>query len=169
MTDFKKVLIADDKEENRKAALEGIAGCDVVSSGGEAIAALADKEYDLVLTDMRMEETWSGLDVVCAALNRGVIPYVVTNQGKGHEGDIICVKPGYHGDFNGSKSQRDLWMRLFVYIQKEEGISGSYHKSVELYRGSGFKIVDLLGRNPIFLIYSGDPINLEWVEMGGGR
>jgi CheY-like chemotaxis protein/HPt (histidine-containing phosphotransfer) domain-containing protein len=60
-----KILLAEDMDVNQFVATEILSragyGCDIVSTGREAVCAVASKKYDLVLMDLQMPEM-SGLE-----------------------------------------------------------------------------------------------------------
>ena len=163
------VLIADDKEENRRAAAEAVPHAVVVGSGSDAIGALEDQEFDLVITDLNMEQPWSGLDVVEKALERIVIPYTFSAEGRGHDGYIIRLRPEYHGSFAGSKSESILWKRAYDSIILAEGTAEHYHRSI-------LGVKEILGkdriplkipREVIFPMYAYKRDCLPWLKLGG--
>jgi len=158
-----KVLIADDKEENRLAAKEAMPHATIVSSGAEAIGALESQMYDLVITDIQMETPWAGLDVVNKALARGAIPYTFSVTGQGHQGDCIALRPDYHGSFEGHKSDSSLWKRAYESIIRAEGTSKYYHEA--LLRARKYGVPTILDRSVIFAIYGQQRESGPWVDL----
>jgi len=76
-----RVLIVEDDSAVRDTlsailTLEGlnVAAC---ASAREALQHLSEREFDLVITDMRMETPTAGLDVVQAAAQRPARPFIV--------------------------------------------------------------------------------------------
>lgn len=71
-----KALLVDDEEAILKllSTVLGMHGFSVQTStsGGEAIRLISQNEYDVILTDLRMESPLAGFDVVHAA--NGVVP-----------------------------------------------------------------------------------------------
>lgn len=163
--EFKKVLIADDKLENRRAAQIAISHASVVDSGSKAIEHLVNEPYDLLITDIQMETLWAGLDVVEAAYTRGIIPYTFSVHGAGHHGDVIKLLPEYHGLFGGSKSEPEVWRKAYdAIVQEEDATAKAYHNVMRLIRGSfGIPSFD---RNIVFAIYSRQAESKPWVQMG---
>lgn len=70
MSDIKKVLVLDDEPivgERLKASLERIGfDVDTVISGNEAIKALQEKQYDILVTDLKMSAP-DGMEVLKTA------------------------------------------------------------------------------------------------------
>jgi hypothetical protein len=158
-----KVLIAEDKEENRRAAKEAIPHATVVSSCAEAIFSLESQMYDLVLTDLQMETPWAGLDVVNKALARGAIPYTFSVNGAGHKGESIALFPDYHGYFEGHKSDSKIWRLAYESIGREEGTAKFYHQA--LIRAREFGVSTTLPRSVIFVVYGRQRESAPWVDM----
>lgn len=88
-----KLLIVDDTLENRTAALTAEPTASLASSARQARELLASNNYDFVITDLDMEKTLSGLEVVTAALAKGIPAYTASNSGRGHTGETVKLNP----------------------------------------------------------------------------
>jgi len=92
----------------------------------EAIAKLEQSghgRYDLVITDMNMEEKYSGLKVVKFALKNGAIPYVLSHTGPSHTGVSIELRPYCRGiyDYALGKADPAVWKEAKSQIESAEG------------------------------------------------
>ena len=130
---LEKILIADDKEENRNAAREVFPNADIVATETEAIKRLEESEqgnYDLVITDMQMEEKYSGLRVVKSALSKGAIPYVLSHTGPSHTGVSIEMRPYGKGiyDYSLGKADPAVWKEVKSQIESAEGVHKWYQE-----------------------------------------
>lgn len=82
--EIKKILVVDDTEENIVAAKECLKelsdylGVDYAKNTKEAKELLKKGEYDYVITDLKMEEKYSGLEVVKEAIRNYILPLIVT-------------------------------------------------------------------------------------------
>ena len=99
-----KVLIVDDEESVRAAVQRRLRreGLKVDTADGEvaamALIAEADPAYDVVLTDMVMENPDSGVNVLKAAVARDVFTEVVVLTAYGNVANAVeCMK---HGAFD---------------------------------------------------------------------
>jgi len=90
---LQKILIADDRKENRDAARTAFPEAEIVSSAKEAIESIDKSPYDLILTDMQMETKTSGLDVVRKAYEKNILAYVLSHTGPSHQGETISMSP----------------------------------------------------------------------------
>ena len=135
---LQKILIADDKEENRAAARQAFPVADIVSSAKEAVEALDKSHYDLVITDMQMETPLSGLDVIRKAYEKNVLSYVLSHTGPSHTGETVSMKP-YGGEMYPRIGKRDpqTWTEAFRRIQNPEGPHEHFHRAFERIQKSG--------------------------------
>jgi len=93
-----KVLIIDDEEGMRRFlcdCLEGIADCDVARDGDEGIKKVQSEDFDLVISDLKMPGSLSGIPLVRAILALPDAPEVVvlTAYGTVHEA-VEAMKAG---------------------------------------------------------------------------
>ncbi len=128
---LEKILVADDREENRKAAKEVFANADIVGSEAEAIQRINENEYDLVITDMQMEDKYSGLRVVKTALENGAIPYVLSHAGPSHQGVSVSMRP-YGEDICNAKGKEnpETWKEAKSRIESAEGVHKNYQEAL---------------------------------------
>ncbi|MBP7708523.1 response regulator [Candidatus Pacearchaeota archaeon] len=132
---LEKILIADDKEENRNAARQAIPNATVVSSAKEAIAQLTSQQYDLVITDMQMEENLSGLSVVREAMKKATVSYVLSHLGQDHGKQSTGAFPYLHiASRLQGKADPETWKQAFDQISNPKGAQEAYHQSVERMR-----------------------------------
>ena len=96
-----RVLIVDDEEEVRDAIARRLSreGYLIDQAGGqeEAVRAItaAEPPYDLILTDMVMEEPESGVKTLEAALTRDVFSEVIVLTAYGNVGNAVeCMRRG---------------------------------------------------------------------------
>jgi CheY-like chemotaxis protein len=117
-----KLLIVDDKKENIKAAVqffEKIGGLhvDYAYSASEAIKIIKKKypsdRYDIVITDLEMEEQHSGMNVAREALAHQTFCVIATGKSATGHGDNITVKPG-NNPFPGLKSDVSVWEKIYA-------------------------------------------------------
>lgn len=99
-----KVLVVDDEEHVRAAILRRLLRdglkVDTASGDAEAIETMknAEQPYDVVLTDMVMENPDSGLRILKAALAQDVFTEVVVLTAYGNVANAVeCMK---HGAFD---------------------------------------------------------------------
>ncbi|MEK6891136.1 MAG: response regulator [Nanoarchaeota archaeon] len=162
---LERILIADDREENRKAAKEVFVNADIVGSEAEAISKLEeskDEEYDLVITDMKMEEKYSGLRVVKTALENGAIPYVLSHTGPSHTGVSIELRPYGKGiyDYSLGKADPAVWKEAKSQIESAEDVHKWYQEV--LVKAKSMKAnLDFLtnDENLIFAMYNTQEIS----------
>jgi two-component system response regulator HydG len=80
-----RILVVDDDVSFRKALVRGLARegqeIDNVGNGADAIARLDDRQYDVVLTDLRMP-VHDGLDVLQKALTIHPCPAIILMSGR---------------------------------------------------------------------------------------
>jgi DNA-binding NtrC family response regulator len=76
-----KILVVDDGHKARDLLAEAvhISGVEVVTAGSakEAIQAIAQETFDVVVTDLRMETREAGLEVLKAAKEKDVYTQVI--------------------------------------------------------------------------------------------
>lgn len=96
-----RILVIDDEEEIRDAVTrrlnrEGYA-VDQAGSQEEAVAAIhaAEPPYDLILTDMVMEDPVSGVKTLEAALSKDIFSEVIVLTAYGNVGNAVeCMRRG---------------------------------------------------------------------------
>ncbi|MFZ2626788.1 MAG: response regulator [Candidatus Moraniibacteriota bacterium] len=131
----KKILIVDDKKENIDAAKVAIARAGLLrvayaSSTKEAIDTIitayeTDKTFfDLVISDLEMEKSSSGIEVAVKSAKYLAIPFIATERngapgfkyGEGHgpNTSIEPIKKGFHG----KKFDPNIWEQIFHGIEE---------------------------------------------------
>jgi CheY-like chemotaxis protein len=131
---LEKILIADDNEDNRNAALVAIPYAKIVSSAKDAIECLDRENYDLVLTDLQMETKLAGLEVAHTAYQKLIPVYVISHTGPSHEGTSVGVAPHYiHSidNFKTGKAEAGLWTEILSRIQNPEPVHKAYLDGLE--------------------------------------
>ncbi len=95
------ILIVDDEEEIRDAVSRRLRreGFDVDQAGTqeEAVRAITEKQppYDLILTDMVMQDPDSGVKTLEAALSRDIFSEVIVLTAYGNVGNAVeCMRRG---------------------------------------------------------------------------
>lgn len=126
-----KILVVDDKKENLDAAREGAAEVlyysehtfEYASSEKEAIRAInmafeSDEPFQIVITDLEMEDPNSGLKVAEETFACLAIPYIATGKtgyGEGAHALETLIKPINYLK-NTSKKYRQTWFCVFQRI-----------------------------------------------------
>ena len=117
-----RVLVADDRTENLIMAVKyfetlksiGIEA-DFAGSEKQAIEKLEENArknsyYDLVLSDMQMEDKKSGLNVARCGFKNLAFSFIVTT-GCGHNGRTTEIEPRV-GTISGAKSEDGVWEQV---------------------------------------------------------
>jgi len=96
-----RILVVDDEEEVRDAIARRLTregfGVDQAASEEEGVRAIGEAEppYDLILTDMVMEDPESGIKTLEAALGRDVFSEVIVLTAYGNVGNAVeCMRRG---------------------------------------------------------------------------
>jgi DNA-binding NtrC family response regulator len=96
-----RILVIDDEDEVRQAVCRrlGREGYDTVEAGSqeEGIGAIneANPPFDLILTDMVMEDPESGVKTLEAALSRDIFSEVIVLTAYGNVGNAVeCMRRG---------------------------------------------------------------------------
>jgi CheY-like chemotaxis protein len=96
----RKVLVADDEQTIRETIADLLRkwGCevDVAVDGGDAIAKIAQKKYELILADIRMPQK-TGYDVFAAARDRDSAVPVILMTGFGYDPNHSIVRARSEG------------------------------------------------------------------------
>ena len=120
-----KVLVIEDSEANRmvmQAQLRSL-GCAVeaVDNGTDAIRLVAQRRFDLVLTDLALPDM-SGLDVAAGirkfAGDHGTVPIVAVTGGVHPHDRERCLAIGMNGYLTKPLSKKDLIEVLERYVHK---------------------------------------------------
>lgn len=150
-----KILIADDLPVNIAAAKEAaakLAGEHTIlyaASAEEAIRAIntafeAGDFFDLVITDLKMEELESGLDVVETAFFCLTTSYVVTGQdpttGSHGHGATTTVRP-MNVAITGKKREVNVWDQIFQIVFSDHSQNHT-RMALDRYRRFGKRITD---------------------------
>ena len=139
---LERILIADDKEENRNAARLAIPDATIVGSAREAISQLDSQEYDLVLTDMQMETPLAGLDVIKKSMKKTTIAYVITHTGIGHGKQTVEVCPYLHNMTSRleGKADPETWKEALGKIRFADGSQRNYQEAILMTKKYGSSI-----------------------------
>lgn len=145
---LERILIVDDREENRTAARIAMPNAYIAGSASEAIAKLGSEQYDLVITDMQMEHELAGLDVVKESLKRQTPCYVLTSGGRGHGNeknngnDITEMKPYCESIlYDGRKAIPAVWKIALGKIKNPNELQKQYQESLERAKRYNAEIV----------------------------
>ena len=126
-----KILLAEDDPVNRKVALLMLTKlgyhADVVSNGAEAVAALVQKHYDVVLMDVQMPKM-DGLEATRAILDMNLAdrPRILAMTAYALEGDRErCLNAGMDGYISKPVQLDELRVALqnLVVARPESGLS----------------------------------------------
>ncbi len=175
-----RVLVAEDNSVNQKVALRmlGKLGCraDVVANGVEAVEALRQIPYDLVLMDCNMPEldgfaaTASIRDMEGSARHTVVIAMTANAL----DGDRArCLAAGMDDYISKPVTQNDLVAKIALWI----GSNGDYHASghSDHAEGNGWGSIDRVRIAELAeLADNGDPkwmrdLVEKYIEDGAGR
>jgi len=120
---IRRILYVDDSFENGMTAMNADPRIDFVSSASLIERPL--REYDCIITDMKMQHAESGFEVVEKALREGRLPYVATGGTYEHGGTFNRVRM-FNSDLvevfdKVSKSEDRFWKEALDFIEKSEG------------------------------------------------
>jgi DNA-binding NtrC family response regulator len=120
-----RVLVVDDEEEvrgaiSRRLQREGFE-VDTAASQEEGLTAIsaADPPYDLILTDMVMEDPESGVKVLETALSRDIFSEVIVLTAYGNVGNAVeCMRRGAFDYVEKNIPGVDVYELLILKIQQ---------------------------------------------------
>jgi hypothetical protein len=134
-----KILFIDDALENGLAATAVDSRIDFISRASDIKRPL--QEYDVIITDMRMEHAQSGFDVVKKALGAGRLPYIATGGTYEHGGifdRVTVLSADLFMEFNEvSKSNPRFWRDALAYIERKEAINAIGKALAKVYSTIG--------------------------------
>ncbi len=139
-----RILLAEDNQVNQKVALAmlGRLGCraDVVSDGAEAVAAVRQRPYDLVLMDMQMPGM-DGLEATRAirGLADAVQPRIVAMTANVMRGDRECCLQAGMDDYIGKPIDAD---ELAAALSRVQGRESRVQSPEPEASGSGLSTLD---------------------------
>ncbi len=120
-----RVLVIDDEEEVRDALTRRLRRqgytADTAESQAEGIAAIrsSDPPYDLILTDMVMEDPRSGLATLEAALGRDIFSEVIVLTAYGNVGNAVeCMRRGAYDYVEKNTAGIDVFEVLIERIEQ---------------------------------------------------
>ncbi len=142
-----RILLAEDNLINQRVAramLERL-GCqaDVVGNGRDAVSAALQKEYDIILMDLRMPEM-DGLEAtrqIAACLPQGRRPRIVAMTASAFEDDRIATRDAGMDGFVSKPVELEALRE--VLVQAGAAARPAQRSSVEVPRESGARPVDL--------------------------
>ena len=139
---LQKILIADDREENRNAARVAFPEAEIVSSAKEAIEALDREKYDLILTDMQMETKTAGLEVIRKSYEKNILAYVLSHTGPSHQGESVVIRP-YGGSISSKDGKRDpkTWIETMHRIQNPDQLHALFQRAFQRRKDNDSKEV----------------------------
>lgn len=117
-----RILYIDDSTENGMTAMTADPRIDFVSNPDLIERPLRD--YDCIITDMRMKHAESGFEVVERAIREGRLPYVATGGTYEHGGTFNRVKV-FNYDLRRifdkmSKCEPRFWREALAFIDSKE-------------------------------------------------
>ena len=150
---LKRILIVDDTPENISAAKESFATydgikTDYLTSEKEAVSRIGstNEPYDLVITDLEMEEKDSGMRVVRSALEKGAYALIATGfnydnpqGGHGPQTSVIPTKE----TLKGKKSESFIWDAIL-----DKGLDYISNPEIKMIYKTLSRYVDKLGKVP---------------------
>lgn len=149
------LLIIDDEEQNRTAAKLALPKANIATCTSEALDFISKIDYDCIITDMQMEERYSGLKIVEKSLERKTPVFVLSNIGPGHNGTIVELAPntnlaiGFLESYDAKKDPK-IWELAFKRAEEQQ----HYIHSVMMGRKyPGYKN-EHLDRNIIVLVFT---------------
>lgn len=123
-----RILVIDDEEEVRTAVARRLRresyNVDEASSQAEGAAAMANvaEPYDVVVTDMLMEQQESGINMLEAALSRDLFTEVIVLTAYGSVANAVeCMKRGAYDYVEKSIPGVDVYELLCLKVEKALG------------------------------------------------
>jgi DNA-binding NtrC family response regulator len=120
-----RILVVDDEDEVRSAICRRLSrdGHEVVSAenadAGEACLADTEAPFDVVITDMSMEEGESGVRMLKAALQRSVFTEVIVLTAYGNVKNAVeCMKLGAYDYVEKNIPDVDVYELLMLKIER---------------------------------------------------
>ena len=132
-----KILYIDDEMLNGLSAMSVDSRINYASSLSSVEGNLRD--YDCILTDMNMEHSNSGLEVVKRGINAGNLPFIITGGKYTHGGtfDKVDLFGLYLKKTFSKMSKREdaFWNNLIPFVEKiyREKPNGAIQRSFERY------------------------------------
>ena len=120
-----RILVIDDEESvlaavKRRLSREGY-GVDTAENAGLGIdmIANADEPYDVIVTDMSMEDSESGLRVLQAAFSRDLFAEVIVMTAYGNVANAVeCMRRGAFDYIEKNSPNVDAYERLAMKIEQ---------------------------------------------------
>lgn len=147
------ILVADDNEAEAQAIAEALQGPNreivIVTSGKEALRALRESSFDLVITDLKMQDV-DGMKVLKEAKSVNPLIEVVIVSGYGRTPDVVeAIK---QGAFNFVEKPLDI-RELRTIVNKALEHRSTYLQNIELRRSLDEKygLEGIIGSSPKIL------------------
>lgn len=119
--EIKKILFIDDCFENGITALNADPRIEFFTKFSAVARPL--QEYEVIITDMQMENSLSGLEVVQEGLKAGKLPYIATGGTYEHGGRfdrVTLLNSNFIMNFDKTtKKQEEFWRPALAFIDKE--------------------------------------------------
>ncbi|MDQ2731333.1 MAG: response regulator [Armatimonadota bacterium] len=123
-----RILVVDDEEEVRTAVARRLRregySVDEASTQSEGAGAMANvaEPYDVVVTDMLMEQQESGINMLEAALSRDLFTEVIVLTAYGSVANAVeCMKRGAYDYVEKSIPGVDVYELLCLKVEKALG------------------------------------------------
>ena len=120
-----RILVVDDEEEVREAVQRRLAreGYQVETASGEEAGIekmqTAERAYDIVVTDMSMEDSGSGIRILENAVSRDVFTEVIVLTAYGNVANAVeCMKRGAFDYVEKNMPNVDVFELLCLKVQQ---------------------------------------------------
>lgn len=118
-----KALIVEDDMETANFVSSGLIDrgfdCDCVSSGTEGLRLISERHYEIAIIDVALDSGFSGLDLIKAARQRGIIIPMIVMSAFNHASDKIAGLNCGADDYIGKPFARDeLFARVGAQIRR---------------------------------------------------
>lgn len=120
-----RVLVIDDEDGVRNAVVRRLQRSGIVAesaeSAGEGITMIqtSDQPYDVIITDMSMEDPESGLKVLSAAFARDLFAEVIVMTAYGNVGNAVeCMRRGAFDYIEKNSPNMDVYEVLMIKVDQ---------------------------------------------------
>jgi hypothetical protein len=121
-SEIKKILFIDDCFENGITALNADPRIEFFTKFSAVARPL--QEYDVIITDMQMEHSLSGLEVVQEGLKAGRLPYIATGGTYEHGGRfdrVTLLNSNFIRTFDKTtKKEESFWRGALTFIEEDQ-------------------------------------------------
>lgn len=139
------VLVVDDDPAVRELIVSYLADNDVVcfaaASGREMTAALRDKEFDLVVLDLRMPGE-DGMQIARRIRERSTLPIIIVSGRQDEADRVMALELGADDYLTKPFSSRELLARIRALLRRASLVSPATGRDAEarVYRFDGWEL-----------------------------